>query len=73
MNFQAVGFQVSDCVTMLDAAQNSHSTGLNVYDRVDGWAVNIRAGISTARVVYTNPDADCNIAVRMHISKVTVK
>jgi len=60
-------------VTMFDAAQISHDTAVAAYDRVDQMTVNIREGINKARVVYVNPDKDCDIAVRSWPSKVTTR
>jgi hypothetical protein len=60
-------------VTMLDAVRVSHASGVSVYDRVDQFVVNLRQGISYARVVYRNGDNDCDIATRARLNTVTAQ
>lgn len=60
-------------VTMMDAVRVSHASGVSVYDRVDQFVVNMREGISYARVVYGNGDGDCDIAVRSRLNKTTAR
>jgi len=50
-------------VTLASGLVRSHANALNVYDRVDDFAVAIVEGVAAARVLYNNQDADCNVDV----------
>ena len=63
----------TNAVTILDAVQVSHSTGVNVYDRVDQFSVVIVEPFQYAKLVAINTDSDCDIAFSTHAVKVTAK
>jgi len=60
-------------VTLASGLVRSHANGLNVYDRVDDFAVAIVEGVAAARVLYNNQDADCNVDVRSYLNKMTAR
>jgi hypothetical protein len=58
-------------VTLCQDLLRSHANGLNVWDRVDEWAINIPFAASFVRVIVYNSDADATIHWRSYCSKVT--
>lgn len=58
-------------VTLCQDLLRSHANSLNVWDRVDEWAINIPFAASFVRVIVYNSDADATIHWRSYCSKVT--
>ena len=63
--------QAANVVTLFQDLLRSHANGVNVYDRVDEWCVEIPFAVSQVRVLIDNTDADCDIYSTTRISKVT--
>ena len=57
--------------TLLQDLLRNHANGLNVYDRVDEWVVNVPFGVAWVRVLVNNTDADSDVASTTRISKVS--
>ena len=58
-------------VTLCQDLLRDHANSLNVYDRVDEWAIEIPLACAAVRVLVNNVDADCDCAFTTRISKVT--
>ncbi len=61
----------TNAVTLCSGIMRSHASGVNVYDRVDDWAIAIPTAASYVRVLINNTDADCDVAFTTRISKTT--
>lgn len=59
-------------VTLAQDLIRSHADSLNVWDRVDDWAIRIPFGASFVRILINNTDADAGVHFTSRVSKVTV-
>ena len=58
-------------VTLCQDLLRNHANGLNVWDRVDEWVVEVPMGASYVRVLINNTDADAGVHFTSRCSKVT--
>lgn len=61
----------ANAVTLCSGIMRSHASGVNVYDRVDEWVIQIPVGVAYVRTLCNNVDATCDCAFTSRISKVT--
>ena len=65
------GFANDDYITCLDNLTHTHENTADVYTGVDEWVIGLPDDASAVRVLVHNDDADCDIASRTDITKIT--
>ncbi len=65
------GFSSNDFITTLDNLDQTHANTADVYTKPDEFVIAIPDAASTVRVIIWNDDADCDIATKTDIIKLT--
>ena len=65
------GYADGVSITILDGLTNTQQNGVSIYTSVEQFLITVAAPFRRARILANNKDADCDIATRTRIAKVT--